>query len=193
MTLILAGIVDDAVIVATDTKVGWASSPTGPVTSHGNDEKLFIVRGCAVASFGSNNPETIPHFPAVMHEISGDVVGPETLSSDLYKLLANRASLSARLVVGGIGTNGPELWEVNPEGVDTPTRRLLPKPGKEASVRGVQWGTCEADSQTTESLLAWMKGRLAEIAAAPQYADMVGPPFKYVELRAGQAATIKDL
>ncbi len=192
MTLILAAIVEDAVIVAADTKVKRGSTLAGPFT-YGNDEKLFVVRGCAVASFGFNNLETIPHFPTWMKTISGEAVAPEVLSSDLYQRLAGEQSLNARLLVGGIGSSGPELWEVNPHGVNDSIRRLPPRPGKEASVRGVCVATVEADGTDVQAILAWMKEKFTLIVAAPEYAESVGPPFQYIEVRALQPAIVRDL
>ena len=112
MTLLQVALLDDLAVLAADTrtKVGPPGGPFRPETA----KKLFDIRGCAVASFGSN-PSRVDVAGGFIPSFAGDTREPPEILATHFA--AGIARLQDRgdfgLLICGVGSEGClELWEV---------------------------------------------------------------------------------
>lgn len=175
MTLVLGAAAFDFVVVAADRRVQVGASAAGPFTI-GEDDKLFEVDRCSVASFGIS-----PHglyVPAFIRGFRGRTWTPESLARavlDEIRKLGDQGDFG--LLIAGTCTSGPELWEVARSARDC-TRLQSGILHERENTIGVQGETVDPDGDSAQErmLEALREGSL-------RFPFYVGPPYDTSLLR----------
>lgn len=177
MTLVLVGSIDSETCLAADRRV-FSGPPGGPYTP-GEDDKLFLIGSCSVASFG-NSPLDM-HVPTFINAFPKIERSPKDLATAIYQAicaLPDRGDFG--LLVLGSGAQTLELWEVqskigiasielNPGTIFCRARNRSPAPIPPNSSR--------------EILVGQMHSVFREVA---QDDEGVGPPYEFSVLQFGK-------
>lgn len=174
MTLILASILESGAVLAADSRI--AHGPSGEPNQRDVADKLFPVRSCAVASFGTSPANTnIPEL--ILSFDKGPPATPMQLANDIYEKIS---SLSDQgdfgMLVLGMAEGKPSLCEVkSKQGVVA----LNIEEGAPLS-RGVamSFGNVHFEGSMAELQAQF----LSVFRQATQQNDAVGPPYDFATL-----------
>lgn len=182
MTLVLANVLETGAVLAADRRISFGT--IGGPYQRGDANKLFIVRGCAVASFGTSPPGT--DIPTLIRSANGAAPAtPEVLAESLYERVQ---SLPERgefgLLVLGASGNGYSLFEVSS------TSGTYPAP-LQAGVLHSRGVAISAELPSPQSL-GELRGQFLAIfrQTALQCSD-VGPPFETATFTCGSPLVVE--
>jgi hypothetical protein len=181
LTLVLAIALNDCAVLAADRRIAFG--PVGGPYQQAEADKLFNVRGCAVAAFGSS-PAGID-VPSLVRSTNSTVpASPKQLAELLcerVQLLSERGTFGL-LVLGECGS-GFELYEVV---------------SVTASTTQLQSGVLHARGVThcavlpSASCISELRERFLTLfrQAAMQFSS-VGPPFEFATFARGSSAALE--
>ena len=146
-------------------------------------DKLFLVAGCALASYGESPPNfNIPEF---IHSFQQDPISPEILAKSIYnEILTLEHCGSFGLVIIGNCANNIEIWEVlSQSGVSqvNPELGQLCQRGLEVQIQ---------EQHTFTDLDIAHREMLSIFHQAQKQTPNVGPPYEFAEIRDSKAFEI---
>ncbi|MFN0155891.1 MAG: hypothetical protein ACKVUT_16085 [Gaiella sp.] len=182
MTLILAAVSRSRAVLAADRRIAWG--PTGGPYQHAEADKLFSVRGCAVASFGSSPPNTdVPQLIRALD--SSCTVEATCLASTLHARVSSLPDPGDfGMLVLGMSAGQASLCEIQSKGGVT-AHELTPGAllSRGVAVPLPQLSLPEEEVALRERLLRVFR-------QAAQQTDSVGPPYEFAFLSPDAAISI---
>ena len=181
MTLILATVIGECVVIAADHRIHCG--PEGGPYESGEGDKLFTNDLCVVASYGTSPPDY--DVPALIRRELNQYQNPYLLTQSLHQEISSLANFGAvGLLVGGFGTEGHELWDAKPpNGI-----QRLNTNHQVVHTRGA----CEQELIRNFSNTQELNVDLISIFAyASQLTDTVGAPYEIATLKMGLPTVIQ--
>jgi hypothetical protein len=178
LTLILATVVNQTAILAADRRIHDEFSIPS------EDDKLFIVSGCALATYGSNPPGV--YIPEFIRSFERDqLTAPKMLAETIYNeilMLPDYGSFG--VVIIGINENIIEIWEVLSQGGVNQVNLELGQLCQRGQPVQMQ------EQPVFASLDIAHREILSIFRQVASQTPYVGPPYEFAEIRDAKVSEI---